>query len=82
MSKEIDPLEELEMFLDNVPTVRCGEGGCDSCDAAYRCSVGLNDVGVRYDHDTTPDSSAPAWDSGDTYPAIPELLWDELGGEG
>ncbi len=80
MTELDNPAEELELFLDNLPTVRCGEGGCYSCDAAYQCTVNevaTGDAGVRYDRDSTPE-----WDSGDTFPGIPELLWDELGGEG
>lgn len=75
-----NPSEELELFLDNLPTVRCGEGGCFSCDEAYRCTVNevaTGGAGVRYDRDTTAE-----WNSGDTFPGLPEIAWEELGGEG
>ncbi len=74
MNTEDDPISELETFMEDLPTIRCGERGCDSCDAAFRRCM---DTRVTHDRDSTP-----GWDEGDTYPALPELLWDELGGEG
>jgi hypothetical protein len=62
LSEEFDPLAELELFMDDLPTVRCGEGGCDSCDKAFRSCI---DSGVKYTRDTTPVQAtldSPDWD--------------------
>jgi hypothetical protein len=31
-------LEQLDDFLDELPTTRCGEGGCGPCDLAFHRS--------------------------------------------
>ena len=69
----VNPSEELELFLDNLPTIPCGEGGCHACDAAFKACTMTRVPEVLGD----PEE----WEA-DTYPALPEILWEELGGEG
>jgi hypothetical protein len=70
--------DPLENFMDEEPTIRCGEGGCNRCDAAFHASC---------DPILPVSSGVPEpvdeWE-GDTEPDYASLFLEisELGGEG
>lgn len=78
---KLEPAEssELEEFLDELPTRRCGEGGCDECDRAFHASCDTMYLTI-----TEPtEAGGSEWD-GDTLPVLPlyDDIYMELGGEG
>lgn len=77
----MDETDELVEFMDELPTIQCGEGGCRSCSAAFHwtCRPKPNTVETKV--------AAEAWDE-KTEPQVrlDVLGFDDdyvdLGGEG
>lgn len=80
MSEPEDPVQELADFMDELPTLRCGEGGCSSCSAAHKWSCAPIVPGPER------DMRAAAWEE-KTEPRVPPnfdddyLFVDDVGGE-
>ena len=78
--------EQLVDFYDELPTLRCGEGGCNSCGVAFRIACATmvpakqKEREAAWEEDTIP--SAPAFLSGFDDDYIVQVDEVELGGEG
>lgn len=71
----LELLEELNDFLDNQVTIRCGENGCNSCHLAYHraCAPITRTQEFVDEEDTVKDVQIPFYDDED---------YVDLGGEG
>lgn len=85
-----DDIQAFKDFLDEAPTIRCGENGCDSCNLAFHrsCDPVLPAPALQMPASAMPTDSFildDEWEA-DTIPDIvaprgPDMYID-LGGEG
>ena len=85
-------IDELEDFFQEIPTIQCGEGGCEACDIAFHRACDPI-VGTNFDAFEAPMQGdgtvhvAEEWEGDTELDIRPLFLEDDdpyavLGGEG
>lgn len=85
--EDVENLDDLLDFYDELPTLSCGENGCNSCGVAFRMACATLVPGPKkkerdtaWDEDTLPSAPAFLANFDDDYIADPSLV--DIGGEG